>query len=111
MSKKLLEYQADELLEKFGMGLPTPGSGSAAAFQVLLSAHLIKTVVILTDKDKRKPEYENWLPELRRIKAEIETRICPSLRNYSSKIQMNSTSTFDYASNMNVKKANKGNWR
>lgn len=41
----LIDYSAKELLEKFGAGNHKPGSGSAAAFQGLLSAQLIRTFI------------------------------------------------------------------
>ena len=48
-----LELPAAELLEKFGKGSHVPGSGSAAAFQGMLSAQLILTVISLTLDKKR----------------------------------------------------------
>jgi len=81
MEKKLLlEFSAEELLNQFGMGKPTPGSGSAAALQVLVSAQLLRTVIQLTGKPKFKPSYDEWLPHLQRISSGIETRIYPDLK-------------------------------
>jgi len=45
---KLIELSTEELLKKFGSGKHKPGSGSAAAFQGMLSAKLIHTVIDLT---------------------------------------------------------------
>jgi len=79
MDGKLLELHTNELLKKFGMGNHKPGSGSAAAFQGLLSAQLIRTVISLTNDEKRRKHYLEWLPELLKINSEIETRIYPAL--------------------------------
>jgi len=40
----LLSKTAGQLLEDFGAGAPTPGSGSAAAFMGILAAKLVETV-------------------------------------------------------------------
>jgi formiminotetrahydrofolate cyclodeaminase len=66
MENKVLDHITIDLLEMFGMGQPTPGSGSAAALQVLLSAKLIQTVVSLTAKPKFQPRYDEWLPTLQK---------------------------------------------
>ncbi len=42
--KELLDIPANQLLSEFGAGNPTPGSGSAAALQGLLSCSMISTV-------------------------------------------------------------------
>ena len=70
--KKLIEYTTEDLLRKFGSGEHKPGSGSAAAFQGLLSAKLILTVI---DLSKKKPKYREWLQEYERMNLEIENRI------------------------------------
>lgn len=82
MEKKLqlIDHVLNDLLEKFGEGKPTPGSGSAAALQSMLSAKLVQTVVSLTGKPKFSPLYDEHLPELRRWSSEIETRIYPQLK-------------------------------
>ncbi|HEY2583079.1 MAG TPA: cyclodeaminase/cyclohydrolase family protein [Mucilaginibacter sp.] len=77
--KKLIEYTTEELLQKFGSGEHKPGSGSAAAFQGLLSAQLIVTVITLS---KRKPKYREWLQEYERMNSEIENRIYPQLLHF-----------------------------
>ncbi|MBT1689442.1 cyclodeaminase/cyclohydrolase family protein [Fulvivirgaceae bacterium PWU37] len=81
MEGKLLDHKANDLLELFGAGRPTPGSGSAASLQAMLSAKLILTVIKLTGKDKFKPTYDNVLPELRRRELDINDRIYPELEN------------------------------
>src|SRR5687767_11898762 len=83
--KRLLNFEADDLLEMFGQGKPTPGSGSACALQALLSAKLVRTVIILTCKTKYIPSYDEWLPELERLKLELENRIYPKLKDLMQK--------------------------
>ncbi|MDB5141075.1 MAG: methenyltetrahydrofolate cyclohydrolase-like protein [Mucilaginibacter sp.] len=75
---KLIELSTEELLKKFGSGKHKPGSGSAAAFQGMLSAKLIHTVIDLT---RAREAYKEWLPELMRMEAELDNRICPTLEN------------------------------
>lgn len=79
MYKKLIEYSARELLERFGAGSHKPGSGSAAAFEGMLSAQLIRTVINLTNEEKRRKKYQEWLPKFLEIYKEIENRIYPDL--------------------------------
>lgn len=79
MDGKLLELHANKLLQKFGKGNHKPGSGSAVAVQGLLSAQLIRTVISLTNEEKRRKHYAEVLPELLRMNSEIETRIYPAL--------------------------------
>lgn len=78
--EKLIILPAEDLLNKFGAGNHKPGSGSAAAFQGLLAAQLILTVIELTDDVKRRRFYEHWLPEMHRIAQEINQRIYPQLK-------------------------------
>jgi formiminotetrahydrofolate cyclodeaminase len=75
MQKKLTDIATGELLEKFGAGGHKPGSGSASAFQGMLAAQLLRTVIELTNEDKRKPVYDRFIPELNRIRKEIDERI------------------------------------
>src|SRR5690606_19712445 len=56
-----------------------PGSGSAAAFQGLLSAKLIRTVIDLTNAPKRRSQYAGMLPELLEIAKRIDQNIFPAL--------------------------------
>ncbi len=79
MSRILLEEKTNELLRKFGAGDHKPGSGSAAAYLGLLSAQLLRTVIELTDDPKRYATYSKYLPELRKIREEIDTKILPEL--------------------------------
>jgi len=75
----LLEKTVKELLEKFGEGNHKPGSGSAAAFQGMVAAKLISTVITLTAEKKRRPLYDNFLPELFDFQQKIENEIFPKL--------------------------------
>lgn len=75
-----LELPAATLLEKFGKGSHVPGSGSAAAFQGMLSAQLILTVISLTIDKKRGKLYQSIIPEISKISSEIKNRIYPRLQ-------------------------------
>lgn len=79
MSGKLTDIATGKLLEKFGAGNHKPGSGSASAFQGMLSAQMLRTVIDLTNEPKRRETYSKYIPELLRIKKEIELRIYTSL--------------------------------
>ncbi|MEO1031880.1 MAG: cyclodeaminase/cyclohydrolase family protein [Bacteroidota bacterium] len=79
MDAKLLDITTKELLEKFGAGNHKPGSGSAAAFQGMIAAKLLVTVISLTNKKKRRSNYSEVLPELLRMDKEIQDRIFPEL--------------------------------
>lgn len=79
MDVKLLELPTKELLKKFGSGNHKPGSGSAAALQGMLSAQLLRTVIELTNDEKRRAKYEESLPQLLQIYKDIEDRIYPQL--------------------------------
>lgn len=79
MEFNLLEKTVKELMQKFGAGNHKPGSGSAAAFQGMVSAKLLSTVVTLTADEKRAHLYSNYLPELLTYQRQIETRIYPML--------------------------------
>ena len=83
--KPLLQYPTKELLDKFGKGSHKPGSGSAAAFQGMIAAQLIHTVIALTNQDKYKANYEKALPELLKQDNDITKRIYPSLENLFQK--------------------------
>jgi formiminotetrahydrofolate cyclodeaminase len=77
MSGNYLERPTNKLLDNFGSGNASPGSGSAAALMGLLAAKLTITVCIKSieyekDESKRKTfEY---------IKTQIETSIEPKLK-------------------------------
>jgi formiminotetrahydrofolate cyclodeaminase/Zn-dependent peptidase ImmA (M78 family) len=75
---KLIELSTEELLKKFGAGNHKPGSGSATAFQALLSTQLIRTVIDLT---KERTSYRQWATMLADMSSEIDSRIYPTLLN------------------------------
>lgn len=79
MNVKLLNLSTKELLEKFGAGNHKPGSGSAAAFQGMISAKLLVTVISLTNEKKRKHNYSECLPKLLKMDEDIQDRIFPEL--------------------------------
>lgn len=81
MNGKLLDIATGKLLEKFGAGNHKPGSGSASAFQGMLSAQMLLTVIDLTNDPKRRKNYAKSLPNLIRIKQEIESRIYTQLES------------------------------
>jgi formiminotetrahydrofolate cyclodeaminase/Zn-dependent peptidase ImmA (M78 family) len=85
MHGKLMDLTARELLAKFGAGNHKPGSGSAAAYYGMQSAQLLRTVIELTNESKRRATYAAYLPELLRIKKEIESRICIDLEDLFQK--------------------------
>lgn len=79
MSSKLIEKVTKDLLEEFGAGKPTPGSGSAAAFTGMIAAKLLSTVIQLTNKTKQRYNYGVHLQKLLLIQADIEKRLYPEL--------------------------------
>lgn len=79
MGGKLVDLATQQLLEKFGAGAHKPGSGSAAAFQGMLSAKLLITVIDLTNDPKRRKNYKAHLDKLLTIHKEINTRLYPLL--------------------------------
>ncbi|MEQ1739407.1 MAG: cyclodeaminase/cyclohydrolase family protein [Methyloglobulus sp.] len=79
MDKYLLDLSANKLLDKFGAGEHKPGSGSAAAYQGMLSAKLIHTVISLTNDPKHRHRYSNYIDDLLKADAEIQNRIYPRL--------------------------------
>lgn len=79
MNINLLEITTEELLEKFGAGNHKPGSGSAAAFQGMLSAKLLVTVISLTNDEKRRDKYKSILPQLLEMDSKIQQHIFPDL--------------------------------
>jgi formiminotetrahydrofolate cyclodeaminase/Zn-dependent peptidase ImmA (M78 family) len=79
MTGKLIDLPTAELLDKFGAGNHKPGSGSAAAFQGMLSARLLQTVIGLTNDPRRAEHYALHLPKLRRIEEALTDSITPSL--------------------------------
>jgi Zn-dependent peptidase ImmA (M78 family)/formiminotetrahydrofolate cyclodeaminase len=84
--KSLLEeYTTKELLEKFGKGSHKPGSGSAAAFQAMLAAKLIHTVIQITNDDDHRVRYAKVLPDLLTKDDDLTKRIYPALENLFQK--------------------------
>lgn len=79
MEVNLLEGTVKKLMEKFGAGNHKPGSGSAAAFQGMISAKLISTVISLTAEEKRRMIYAHCVFDLLGFQDEIEKRIYPKL--------------------------------
>ncbi len=75
----LLERTVNDLMEKFGAGNHKPGSGSAAAFQGMVSSKLISTVISLCADEKRKHLYADCIFELLDFQEQIEKRIYPGL--------------------------------
>ena len=93
METNLLEKTVNDLMEKFGAGNHKPGSGSAAAFQGMVSAKLILTVISLTVDKKRKNQYLYCLDELLDYYTKIEEVIYPKLAELfqSDSIQFDKT--------------------
>lgn len=75
----LLEKTVADLMDKFGAGNHKPGSGSAAAFQGMVSAKLISTVISLTTEEKRRKQYGSIFTELLDFHDQIENSIYPNL--------------------------------
>lgn len=78
LKMNLLEGTVNELMKKFGAGNHKPGSGSAAAFQCMVSVKLISTVISLT---LEKPQYAQYSTELLDFQDQLENRIYPRLAN------------------------------
>jgi Zn-dependent peptidase ImmA (M78 family)/formiminotetrahydrofolate cyclodeaminase len=93
METDLLEKSVNELMEKFGAGNHKPGSGSAAAFQGMVSAKLISTVISLTLDVKRRDLYYDHINVLLDFHKDIEERIYPQLTELfkSDSIQFDKT--------------------
>lgn len=79
MTEKLIDIATGKLLEKFGAGNHKPGSGSASAFQGLLAAQMLRTVIDLTLDPKRKKKYQIYISQLKDIKQKIDKQIYPKL--------------------------------
>lgn len=79
MKLDLLTLVTSDLLEQFGAGNHKPGSGSAAAFQGMISAQLLITVIELTNEPKRRKRYHDVLPGLVAMQTEIRDSIYPQL--------------------------------
>ena len=81
MSEPLLEYATSQLLAKFGAGGHKPGSGSAAAFQGLLSAQLQRTLIDLTSAPKRRSQYGYCVQQMSDLRKQIDERLYPELED------------------------------
>ena len=79
MENNLLEKTVNELMGKFGAGNHKPGSGSAAAFQGMVSAKLISTVISLTADEKRRHLYYSSINQHLDYYDLIENKIYPKL--------------------------------
>lgn len=78
----LLELPTGTLLEKFGSGAHSPGSGSAAALMGLLSCRLIQTVAALS---LDRPAYRQDHPKIELLSSTIRDKKEPSLRSLFQK--------------------------
>ena len=79
MADKLIDLVTKTLLDMFGAGEHKPGSCSASAFQGLLSAQLLITVIDLTNHPDRKKNYNDKLNELLSIREDIQSRLYPTM--------------------------------
>jgi formiminotetrahydrofolate cyclodeaminase len=81
ITEKLIDISTRKLLEKFGAGDHKPGSGSASAFQGMLAAQMLRTVIdlTLTLEPKRKTNYQKYISQLQNIKQKIDNQIYPKL--------------------------------
>jgi len=79
MEIKLIELVTGKLLEKFGSGNHKPGSGSASAFQGMIAAQMLRTVIDLTNEPKRSQTYGKSRSKLLQFKKEIDETIYPQL--------------------------------
>jgi len=82
MTGALLARPANELLDAFGAGKATPGSGSAAALMGILSAKLIRTVC-LKSIEKGKPKASSWFQFIIDQSAESERKLQEAFTNDS----------------------------
>ena len=78
----LLELPTGTLLEKFGSGTHSPGSGSAAALMGLLSCRLIQTVATIS---LTKPAYRHDHPKIELLASSIRDKKEPALRSIFQK--------------------------
>jgi formiminotetrahydrofolate cyclodeaminase len=77
ITEHLLNRPANQLLNDFGAGRASPGSGSAAALLSLLSAKMINTVCEISEN---KPECDVYKNEFEFIKKTINEEIEPRLK-------------------------------
>ena len=74
-----IKQRTNKLLRSFGKGGHKPGSGSAAAFNGLLSCQLLLTVIKLSTKGGRIDTYKESQEPLKEIRGFIEDIIYPKL--------------------------------
>jgi Zn-dependent peptidase ImmA (M78 family)/formiminotetrahydrofolate cyclodeaminase len=79
MKIDFLERSVNDLMTRLGAGNAHPGSGSAAAFQGMVSAKMIYTVLTLTANSKSKHLYAHCIEEILDYQEQIEKRIYPTL--------------------------------
>lgn len=79
MEIDFLESSVNDLMNKLGAGNAHPGSGSAAAFQGMVSAKMISTVLTLTANSKSPHLYAHCIKEILYYQEQIEKRIYPAL--------------------------------
>lgn len=82
MAIDLATITAKKLLEKFGIGDHKPGSGSAAAFQGMLSSELLITVISITNTPKYQKKYEKVLPDLLKMQTRLESVFLQKLEKF-----------------------------
>lgn len=106
MSERLIDIATGKLLEKFGAGNHKPGSGSASAFQGMLAAQMLRTVIDLTLEPKRKNNYQKYASRLQTIKTEIVNQIYPKLETL---FQLDSEQ-FDNVIKLRIQRDNEVDW-
>ncbi|PUU69037.1 methenyltetrahydrofolate cyclohydrolase [Flavobacterium sp. WLB] len=79
MEIDFLERSVNDLMNRLGAGNAHPGSGSAAAFQGMVSAKMISTVLTLTANSKSPHLYAHCIKEILDYQEHIENRIYPAL--------------------------------
>jgi formiminotetrahydrofolate cyclodeaminase len=99
MKENLLDLTTRALLKKFGAGDHKPGSGSAAAFQGMLSAHLLRTVIFLTLHPDRIEYYKAHKKQLMEFDKDLQ-EIIPKLE----KLFLEDSSQFDKVINLREKR-------
>lgn len=107
MSERLIDIATGKLLEKFGAGNHKPGSGSASAFQGMLAAQMLRTVIDLTLEPKRKTNYQKYATRLQTIKQEMDNKIYPKLETL---FQLDSEQ-FDNVIKLRTARDNEVDWK
>jgi formiminotetrahydrofolate cyclodeaminase len=107
MAERLIDITTGKLLDKFGAGNHKPGSGSASAFQGMLAAQMLRTVIDLTLEPKRRNTYHNYVLELQKIKQRIDEIIYTGLE---SLFQLDSEQ-FDNVIKLRLLRDNEDDWK